>query len=783
MPVIRLACLLSIFFGSIGLMAQAVNIPKPEKTGESESGKIKLRKKVAETAKEEKKNAEKETIKVQKPFFFNSYFRISAQDDFGYNAATLGWSPFYGRLMNETPWMMAQFGYHILRPEKISDPRATFILRLEGGSFRNTDKDSGSLAKFSFTQVYLETENIPVRHFVTVTGSLWYNMGYIGIYDNFTAQVFWETMGIRAGQRYDKLEYYIGAGDSGYNIYQSRKNNSDFKHLDYNTIPTLGALLKLNLYKFGFMKPVAGVLPYIQLGVSYQHMWERENSSLPGAPGQTPIILYSDVMRREVLKKFLAENPGQGDFFPFSQSQSANYFRGTFWLGFAGPQFGPVALRWNDLSIKIERKAPEIGYTETYNGESKDIYISEFTNERYELLIMDEMHWQLIPERLDMNIGLAFGSSWDNDNTVRPDDYNKVSMSAVIRPQFYFNNFLHYLLEVSLAKEISTIGLRYREHHDSVMSNNGLALDGYPAPDTQGLQWGDTDTKYTLQVKTGPVLNPTGRGIYARPSVRLLFGAQYSNVHAAFGNTLVESFDRRNNFRVNKDIHWHYMVRIEAEHWFSVEGTEEVPVEMNADKQNKTTDERGIDEKSEKINMSFLFWGGYAFAPGGYTSEISSALAGACATSPDCSYSYMTSGVAFGTEILGKPFSSGFLAIPDFGIGFSYHDSGNYELKSPGKNEKVAIDTVPITLLMRYTISGFFVTAGAGVALFPALAQTESAKYIVPVPSTSPLITAHAGYRYPIGFISLETGVKTYFIFADSSIMQVIPFFAFSINL
>ncbi|HRP70777.1 MAG TPA: hypothetical protein PLY93_14730, partial [Turneriella sp.] len=66
--------------------------------------------------KKDDKEEKKSGFKIPKPFFFNMYMRASAQDDFGYNSPTLGWSPFYGRLMNETPWMMADFGYHVVRP-------------------------------------------------------------------------------------------------------------------------------------------------------------------------------------------------------------------------------------------------------------------------------------------------------------------------------------------------------------------------------------------------------------------------------------------------------------------------------------------------------------------------------------------------------------------------------------------------------------------------------------------------------------------------------------------
>ena len=42
-------------------------------------------------------------------------------------------------------------------------------------------------------------------------------------------------------------------------------------------------------------------------------------------------------------------------------------------------------------------------------------------------------------------------------------------------------------------------------------------------------------------------------------------------MQAAFGNSFEESLNRRNQFNLNRD-HWHHMVRVEFEHWFSVSG-------------------------------------------------------------------------------------------------------------------------------------------------------------------------------------------------------------------
>jgi hypothetical protein len=63
------------------------------------------------------------------------------------------------------------------------------------------------------------------------------------------------------------------------------------------------------------------------------------------------------------------------------------------------------------------------------------------------------------------------------------------------------------------------------------------------------------------------VLNPLGPGMYVRPSLRLLYGVQYSTQNNAFGNSFVETLDQYNDFG-NVERHWHSVVAIEAEAWF-----------------------------------------------------------------------------------------------------------------------------------------------------------------------------------------------------------------------
>ncbi|HRP69896.1 MAG TPA: carbohydrate porin, partial [Turneriella sp.] len=342
------------------------------------------------------------------------------------------------------------------------------------------------------------------------------------------------------------------------------------------------------------------------------------------------------------------------DFFPWAKPTPANYFRATFWTGFGGPELGPFKIYWNDLSLRFEKRAPQIAVRETYDNESKDIYISGFTDERYDFSLYDEMQIRLLPNYFDLNLGFAFGKSWDNDNTIRPDDYNSTRYSIVIRPVWYITEHLHYLLELVYAREKSTIGNRYREHFNSIKSNTGGMSD------TEGLEWGDTDTKYTYQIKTGFTINPAGRGIYSRPVIRLLYGVQHSNVQAAFGNSFEESLNRRNQFNLNRDIHWHHMVRVEFEHWFSVSGWEDgytPPLAQQTQRLSQVHKGVPVDpNKPKPYDIYTALWGGYLLPFG----PLTTALADRLVNEPDgclglnsrqCVINYTLGGVSGGAHV------------------------------------------------------------------------------------------------------------------------------------
>jgi hypothetical protein len=275
------------------------------------------------------------------------------------------------------------------------------------------------------------------------------------------------------------------------------------------------------------------------------------------APYDTPGVEYEDFVRGEVVERFLEENPTGADFFPRPEATSALSFKGIGYVGFGN--VGP--LRWNSLYVNILRKHPERTVVESAQGRDFDIYIKGLTDERHELNIGNELQLRVVPERLDLAWGLLFGRHWDDDNAILPTDHDRLFASTVLRLQVYLTDRVHLLFESSGAVEQSMNGNRWRNHADSVFQNVG------GLPDTEGLEYGDAAQRLTWQGKGGVVLNPLGRGIYTRPSLRILYGAQYSTMNNAFGNSFVETLSQYNEFET-AERHWHHVVAFEAEAWF-----------------------------------------------------------------------------------------------------------------------------------------------------------------------------------------------------------------------
>jgi hypothetical protein len=463
------------------------------------------------------------------------YYRIMTRPDFQGGGGTLGFWNLYGRLLNEGPYGALELRLDALQPRPGSNEVwASVQTKLEGSSFANAEANRGSLASFRVSQLYVQAGNILLDKVTWRVGTLESYFGDLGVYDMRPATVFFDTLGLSARYQSDKLDVLVGLGDSGYSLRGAK----------YNSVLTAGATARLKLQN-------------LELGGGGEYLFEPRVPGNRFSPYSTPGVRYEDYRRGEVVRRFVEENPDQIELFPRPVPTSATSYAVVGYLGFGG--FGP--LRWNSLYARWGRRHPLAPTQETFNNRVFDIYLTDLTDERTELWVGNEMQLKIIPDRLDVVWGLLYGEAHNPDNTIAVGDDNRRFASTVVRGQVYLTRQVHFLLETSVAREESLNGNAYREHIDSVFeSSDGRA-------DSRGLQFGDSAVRHTWQLKTGIVINPTGLGIYTRPSLRLLYGLQYSNQHAAYGSGFVEDLDQHNVF-IGPERHWHSVVAIEAEGWF-----------------------------------------------------------------------------------------------------------------------------------------------------------------------------------------------------------------------
>ncbi|RMG17296.1 MAG: hypothetical protein D6729_09380 [Deltaproteobacteria bacterium] len=470
------------------------------------------------------------------------YFRVMARPDLQGGTGTLGYWNLYGRLMNEGPWAALELKVDLLRPTPGSrEPWASAHFKIEGGSVMGADAAGGTLAAFRMSQLYVRAGNVLLPEVEWQIGTLDTWMGDLGLYDMKPAQILFETVGISATWRSRDVDLLVGAGDSGFFL----------RGLDYSPVLTTGALVRWRV--------VSG---HLELGGGGAFYFEPEVPGNPNAPHTTPGIDYADLVRGEVVENWLRDHPGQEDLFYRDrppEARAASSYKVVFYLGFGG--LGPI--KWNNLFANTLRRHPDNFVTETYGGREWTLWVTGLTDERYEVNVGNEMQLELWPGRLDAVWGLLYGHDWNEDNEVAAGEDNRVFYSTVLRFQLYLSSTLHLLLEGSVARERSLNGNLFRLAHDSIFRSTGGKADA------RGLEYGDTDTRETLQLKAGPVLNPTGLGIFARPSLRLLVGLQQSNVHAAFGRNVVDTLDEYNRLAIeSRSVYTHVVVGLEAEAWF-----------------------------------------------------------------------------------------------------------------------------------------------------------------------------------------------------------------------
>ena len=468
------------------------------------------------------------------PVQVGGYMRVMTRPDLQGGNGTLGYWNLYGRLLNERGYTMLDTRIQLQEADSFGDPWSSVHFRAEGGSIANTDAGNGNLSNFRLSQVYLLSgNNIP--NLVWQLGTLESYFGDLGLYDMRPAMVFTDTVGISGRYQTERSELLIGVGDAGYAKYGA----------EYNTVWTSGFTLR--------HRPI----DQLEFGIGGQGYLELGTPGNRNAPYTTPEMDYEDWLRGEVVEQFDAENPFDILEFPIPELQNSSSYTAIGYVGFGG--FGPVI--WNNFYATYRTLHPEKYTTEYFEGQEFKLYTTDLTDERDALLIGNEMQLRIVPNKWDIAWGLLYGRHQDGDNDIAPSDHDRTYASTVLRSQWYIKPEFHFLIESSIAQEVSHNGRAYREHADSIFANtNGVA-------DARGFEYGDTDTRITWQGKTGVVLNPNGVGIFNRPSLRVLYGSQYSNQNNAFGNAFVESLDQYNNFG-NREQHWHHVVAVETESWF-----------------------------------------------------------------------------------------------------------------------------------------------------------------------------------------------------------------------
>ncbi|MBQ4358884.1 MAG: hypothetical protein II767_01360 [Proteobacteria bacterium] len=502
-------------------------------------------------------------------FSAGGYFRIGARPDFQGGYSKLGLWNISGRLLNETQWAALDMRLQLLKQTPGTDEIWTSLhAKIEGGSAHGADLLNGALGAFSLTQLYVRAGNIGSKDIIWQVGTLDFYFGDLGLYDMKFAEIFYDTVGASLTWSTEKTDLLVGIGDSGY-----LKN-----YQGYSPVLTAGAALRV--------RPKDGV----EFGVGGEFMYAPAVEANTNSPHQTRYmpqyadgtanvqLRYEDYLRHEVISTF-AQQVGESDFLNRVKdvrpdSVDAFSFKLVGYLGFG--KLG--ALKWNNLFFNFLRQHPEQFYEETYQPKNassitKRIYVSEWTDERYQFNLGDEMNLEIVKNRFDLTWAALLGYHFDKDDKISASERNRLIWSAVVRGQIYFTPVTHLLIETSFAQEKSLNGNLWRSNADSIWRNTNGVMDA------RGLEYGDLDVRNTWQGKLGVVLNPTGVGIFSRPSLRFMYGIQYSNAHNAFAsNNLSEEEELLNYYgtqalQSGKDNfgptrHFHHVLSLEAEAWF-----------------------------------------------------------------------------------------------------------------------------------------------------------------------------------------------------------------------
>ncbi len=462
------------------------------------------------------------------------YVRVASRPDLQGGAGQLGYWNLYGRLLNEGPWVAVEWRQALLERSPGSE-WAALHARIEGGSVANADPNGGSLQGMKLARLYVNGGSPGLARVTWQVGTLETWMGDLGLYDMRPAGLLDDTLGASARYRGESLDVLVAVGDSGYGIEPGA----------YTSVLTGGGQVRLRIFDG------------LELGLGGQFNHEPSTTGNRNGAYKTRGVSYEDLVRGEIVQTWLESSQDLSDF-PNPTPVTAQSWKAIGYLGFGG--LGP--LTWSSLFASAERAHPEGPVTQEYEGSAIDVHQSHFTDERDVLTLGNEMQFSVVDERLDAVWAVLYGRHTDGDNALVPSEHVRSYYSTVLRAQAYLSRSVHFLVESSVAEERSDNGLMYRNHANSVFqTSDGLRQD------ERGLQWGDSDTRRTWQGKAGVVFNPLGPGIYVRPSLRLLYGAQFSTENLAYGNSFVETLDQHSDFSTVES-HWHQVIAVETEAWF-----------------------------------------------------------------------------------------------------------------------------------------------------------------------------------------------------------------------
>jgi hypothetical protein len=476
------------------------------------------------------------------------YLRLQGLTDFQGGNGRLGLDDYgcgsggpclYGRLLNEGPYGILLLRLNLLGDPSSSDPWASIVSRIEGNSYLGTDSGNGGLSNYNITIIALEAGNILLNNVTWRVGVLWYEPGDLGLYDLFPDDLFYGVVGLSGFYKTKLFDLLVGLGDAGWTLHGS----------NYDTVFTGGAWARTRLLD-----------DHVELGLGGQFGYEPSTPGNQNSPYQTPGLTWQEYYLKDYVQTFftgLGTNANSGTLLPNPAARSSENWKLVGLLGFG--KLGP--LKWNNFYVHYLKNPPQTTYQETYNGTTYTLYIHDLTNQQFELMFGDEAQVTLIPNWLDLTIAGLWAQDRNFANTTVAGTDNMQYMSTVARFQLYLTRQVHVLFETSVAHELSLNGNLFRNHQDSIFANNN------GTPDALGLQYGDSNVRDTWQGKWGIIFNPTGPGIFTRPSLRILYGLQYSTAQDAFESGYVSSLNQNNEF-VGPEQHWHSVCGVEAETWF-----------------------------------------------------------------------------------------------------------------------------------------------------------------------------------------------------------------------